>query len=632
MRFVFSFILRLLSLLALYQCCRILFFAFNYSHFQHESLHSLLYLMWGSLRFDMSALMYLNIPFLLMMLLPFHFRFYPCYQKIALWIFFVINSIGIAANIADIGYFPFILRRTNASFFLEFKNDAGLLGNFQKFAFTHWYLWLIAIVFIIFLYFINQKISLPKNNDYARKNYVLDILTLPFVVLIWLGFARGSFVPSNRPINISYAGDYVSQPSSVSLVLNTPFSVMTTWGNIKIPDYHFFEKEEDAEKIYPIIHHYATKNLPPKNVVVIIVESLSKEFIASLNKDLKNYEGFTPFVDTLVYHSLTFNNTLANSKRSIEALPAVVASVPSLSEAYVLTPYSSNKINSLASVLNKHAYHTSFFHGAHHGSMGFTAFMNMAGFAHTFSKEDFGNNDLYDGTWGIWDEEFLQFWNQKLSSFPKPFCSVLFTVSSHHPFALPDRYKNKFRQGFLDIHPSIQYTDNALKIFFESASKTDWYKNTVFVLTADHAASFAHYPEYNNNVGVFSVPVIFFTPDSSLKGFVNKTVQQQDIFPSLIDYLGFGDTIAAFGNSVFQADSTAFVMNYFAGTFQAFTDSFLLQYDGKNANALYAYRSDRLLQKNLLHEIPEKADEIMWKMKAYLQQYSQRVRNNKMLP
>ncbi|MBX2909032.1 MAG: sulfatase-like hydrolase/transferase [Chitinophagales bacterium] len=632
MRFLWAFIIRLFILLALYQCCRLLFFAFNYSHFEYENWQTLLYAMWGSLRFDLSALMYLNIPFLFMMLLPFPFRFQAWYQKTALWIFFIANSIGIAANIADIGYFPYILRRTNAAFFLEFKNDTGLLSTFQNFVFSHWYLWLIAIALIAILYVINKRLPLPKRESYQKRNYVFDIIALPFAVLLWLGFARGSFVPSNRPINISYAGDYASRPASVSLVVNTPFSVMMTLGNIKIPDYHFFENDEAAAKIYNPIQHYTKRDVPKKNVVVIIVESLSKEFIASLNTDMANYEGFTPFVDTLVFHSLTFKNTLANSKRSIEGLPAVVASIPSLSEAYVLTPYATNRINSLASVLNKYGYHTSFFHGAHHGSMGFTAFMKMAGFQQTFSKEDFGNDKFYDGTWGIWDEEFLQYWNKKLSSFPQPFCSVLFTVSSHHPFALPNAYKNSFKKGFLDIHPSIQYTDQALRKFFESASKEPWYKNTIFVLTADHAASFAHYPQYNNNVGVFSVPVVFFTPDSSLHGFENKTVQQQDIFPSIIDYLGIGDTITAFGKSVFMVNQNPFVVNYFAGTFQAFNDEFLLQYDGQKPIALYRYRTDRLLQENLLNQMPEKVDEMMLRLKAYLQQYAHRVRDNKMLP
>ncbi len=631
MMFIKVFIKRVFVLLLFYQVCRLLFYAFNYHLFAEETFASYTNIVWGSLRFDMSALMYLNCAYLLMLLLPFPFRFNKVYQAAAKWIFIVVNSIGIIANLADIAYYPFILRRTNAAFFLEFKNDTNLLAEVWKFLFSYWYVAILGLLLIWLLAKTYSMIKMPERDSYNKKKYALDAALLPFMVLIWLGFARGSFVPSNRPINISYAGDYVSHPASVNLVINTPFSIMMTLGNIKIPEVNYFAKEE-LEAIYNPLQSFEGKpDSSKKNVVIIIVESLSKEFVASLNSGKAGYKGYTPFVDTLIAHSLTFDNTLANSKRSIEGLPSIVASIPSLSEAYVLTPYSGNKINSIASVLKTRGYHTSFFHGAHEGSMGFSAFMKMAGFQHSFSKKEFNNDDLFDGTWGIWDEEFLQYWCDNLNTFPQPFCSAIFTVSSHHPFKLPARYKNTFEKGDLDIHPSVQYTDHALKLFFEKAAKSKWYNNTVFVLTADHAASFAHYPEYNNSVGVFSVPMVFFTPDSSLKGFEKRTVQQQDIFPSLVDYLGLNDTIMAFGKSVLKPQHQPLAVNYFAGIYQAFTDDYLLQFDGEKPIALFKYRSDVLLQNNLLQQEPEAAAQLLKQLKAYIQQYASRVRNNRML-
>ncbi len=632
MMFIKVFIKRILLLLLFYQACRLLFFAFNRHLFSEETFTSYASIVWGSLRFDMSALMYLNCAYLLMLLLPFPFRFRNTYQAIAKWLFIITNSIGIFANLADIAYYPYILRRTNAAFFLEFKNDTNLLAEAWKFLFFHWHIALLGALLIWLLVKSYAWITMPQQGSYNKKKYLLDAIALPFAVLIWLGFARGSFVPSNRPINISYAGDYVSHPASVNMVINTPFSIMMTLGNIKIAELNYFTPQELKTIYNPVQHFEAKPTAGKKNVVIIIVESLSKEFVASLNTGKKNYEGYTPFIDTLVSYSLTFDNTLANSKRSIEGLPSVVAAIPSLAEAYVLTPYSGNNINSIASVLAPRGYHTSFFHGAHEGSMGFSAFMKMAGFQHSFSKKDFNNDDYFDGTWGIWDEEFLQYWCAKLNTFPQPFCSTVFTVSSHHPFKLPRQYQNTFKKGPLDIHPSVQYTDHALKLFFEAAAKSKWYSNTVFVLTADHAASFAHYPEYNNSVGVFSVPVVFFTPDSSLRGFENRTVQQQDIFPSLVDYLGLNDTIMAFGKSIFSPPQSPLVINYFAGIYQAFTDDYLLQYDGQKPIALFKYRSDVLLQNNLLHQEPQAAAQLLRQLQAYMQQYSARVRNNKMTP
>ena len=209
------------------------------------------------------------------------------------------------------------------------------------------------------------------------------------------------------------------------------------------------------------------------------------------------------FSDSLIPHSLTFKYAFANGKRSIEALPSVTASIPSLTEAFVLTPYSSDRINSIASILKKYGYETSFFHGAHEGSMGFSAFMKMAGVDHFYSKKDYNNDKDYDGTWGIYDEEFLQYWANNLDTMKQPFYSELFTVSSHHPYKLPDRYLHTFREGHQPNDQSVQYTDMSIKKFFETASKMPWYKNTLFIITADHAATYPYLKEYTNTKGAF---------------------------------------------------------------------------------------------------------------------------------
>src|SRR6185369_31108 len=166
-------------------------------------------------------------------------------------------------------------------------------------------------------------------------------------------------------------------------------------------------------------YHANSDSVKKKNVVIIIVESLSREFVGALN-DKKEYEYYTPFLDSLIPHSLTFKYAFANGKRSIEALPSVTAAIPSLTEAYVLTPYSTDQINSIASVLKKYGYESSFFHGAHEGSMGFSAFMKMAGVDRSYSKKEYNNDKDYDGTWGIYDEEFLQYWAKNLDTFKQP--------------------------------------------------------------------------------------------------------------------------------------------------------------------------------------------------------------------
>ena len=133
---------------------------------------------------------------------------------------------------------------------------------------------------------------------------------------------------------------------------------------------------------------------------------------------------------------------------------------------------------------------------------------------------------------GVWDEEFFQFFANKLNTFQQPFCSAIFSVSSHHPFKVPTRYEGKFRKGPLPIHECIGYTDFSLKRFFATASKMPWYDSTLFVITADHANE-PYFPEYKTNIGVYAAPVFFYKPGGSLKKAVVDIAQQIDIMPTI---------------------------------------------------------------------------------------------------
>src|SRR5690606_3286191 len=123
--------------------------------------------------------------------------------------------------------------------------------------------------------------------------------------------------------------------------------------------------------------------------------SFSKEFFGAFNKDKNNgtYTGYTPFLDSLTGHSLSFTYSFSNGRKSIDGLPSVVSSIPSLGVPYFLSPYSGNRINSLASLLKEKGYHSSFFHGAPNGSMGFEAFMNIAGFEAYYGLSEYGDDD-----------------------------------------------------------------------------------------------------------------------------------------------------------------------------------------------------------------------------------------------
>lgn len=229
-------------------------------------------------------------------------------------------------------------------------------------------------------------------------------------------------------------------------------------------------------------------------------------------------KGIPPSSIPCFQKSYVLENGFAAGRKSIDALPAVLAGIPSGELPFILTPYVSNRIQSLPQLLKEKGYHTSFFHGAPNGSMGFKALVNLFGVEYYYGKDEYNNDQDFDGTWGIWDEPFLQFFANKLDSFPQPFQSTLFTVSSHEPFQVPEQYKNVFPRGEHPIREVTGYTDFALKRFFATIRNKPWFDKTLFVITADHA-SISHHPTYQTAWGNMAIPIFFYHPPIVYKIF-----------------------------------------------------------------------------------------------------------------
>jgi len=363
------------------------------------------------------------------------------------------------------------------------------------------------------------------------------------------------------------------------------------------------------------------------NVFVIALESFSKEYIGALNGKSK---GYTPFLDSLISESLTFTNAFSNGKTSIEGIPAIVSSIPTwMNEPFITSPYGSNQMNSLANLLKQQGYYSAFFHGGTDGTMGFDAFTNLAGYDDYFGRKEYNNEKDYDGNWGIWDEEFLQYTANTINKKQQPFFATVFTLTSHHPFRVPDKYKNKFKEGPLPIEKSISYTDFALRKFFESAKKMPWFNNTLFVLSADHTG-ISDDAYYTNDIGNYSIPIIYYMPNSQLKGFDSTITQQIDIMPSVLDFMNYPSPYFAFGNSVFDKHKQHFALTFRSDLFHLIENNYILQFDGDKATDLYHYTTDSLLKDNLYNKEPEVSASMENKIKAIIQTYQQSLINNKM--
>lgn len=626
-----ALLFRLFTLLSIYSFLRIGFYLSNIDLFQTVTPLKLGIMMLGGLKFDIAALLYINALYIVLQGIPFPFRYQKGYQLFCKWLFIITNGIGIALNLVDFAYYRFTLKRTTGTVFEQFSNEQNKLKLSIDFLLGYWYLLILFSFLIWFLHWLYNRVEVRKTSDFKVLHYLGHSLVLILIAGLFVMGVRGGWRHSTRPITLSNAGEFVDSPDEMSIVLNTPFSIIRTLGAVYLTPKNYFS-ENELNAIYNPVYSRDLKadgTFKELNVVFLIIESLGKEFVGALNKDLDggNYKGYTPFIDSLVENSFTFINSYANGRKSIDALPSIISGIPSIKEPFVLSIYSSNETSSIAKLLSDKGYETAFFHGAPNGSMGFSSYTKLAGIQHYFGKTEYNNDADFDGIWGIWDEPFMQFMAQKINTLKEPFFSSFFSLSSHHPYKVPKQYKDVFPKGPLEVQEPMGYTDMALRKFFETASTMHWYKNTLFVLVADHA-TVSHYPEYKTTPGAFSIPILFYYPGGELKGLSNKLVQQLDITPTVLNYLNYDKPYFAFGFDAFNEDEDNFVVNNNGETFNFYQGDYLLMNDGEKSIALYNLKEDRLMEVNLLDTLPDTQKEMEKRLKAFIQQYNNRMIEN----
>ncbi|WP_418166648.1 LTA synthase family protein, partial [Alistipes ihumii] len=449
-------------------------------------------------------------------------------------------------------------------------------------------------------------------------------------VALTLGGIRGGFSRQTRPITLSNATLYTSSDRKANLILSNPFCLLRTLGNRSLSYTRFFDSET-LDSLYSPYHDPKpdTTALGPRNIVIFVLESFSSEHSALLNPDLyPNGRGFTPFLDSLMREGYCFPNAFANGHKSIEALPSVLSSIPSYRTPFVLMPQALAETKALPALLADEGYSTSFFNGSGRGSMGFGAYATLAGVQRYYSREDYekvcGTGD-FDGYWGIWDEPFLQYMSRTLSETPEPFFASAFTLTSHHPFVVPERYADTLPKGKTKVHQGVAYTDMALKKFMETSSKEPWFRRTIFVFVADHVSSETFAPKTLTPTGNTRIVCLIYTPDGSVRGRHEGVVQQIDLMPTLLGLLGYDKPYFAFGRDVLhETGRTAMATNSAGDIYQGITDSLVLFFDGERTTSAYL-RSDTLQRQDVSDRRTPLLEEAERQLKARLQQYYEHV-------
>ena len=626
-----TLLLRISIAYLFYFIARVLFYIYNDHIIIVESFEEFFKLCLIGLTFDTSAILYTNALFILISLLPIKSNSSIPFQKGMFFLYFSSNIIAYSTNFFDFIYYEFSQSRLTTTVFDIVENETNKMDLMGSFIIDYWHVFVLFFVLVFAWIYLYNKIEFKVSSHLNKYNYYgYSIIWFLFIVFVCVIGMRGGIGNATRPINMVDAHRFVKKGSHADLVLNSPFCMIRTYKKNFFQKKNFLTNSEKNRIINPI-KKFNDSIISRPNIVLIVMESFGREYIGSFNKDkaIDNYISYTPFLDSLSQHSKIFPNSFANGRQSIEALPSILASLPSFRIPFTSSPYANQEIQSLVSVFNSLDYSTSFFHGAPNGSMGFLGLSNILGFDNYFGKNEFNNNSLYDGYWGIWDEPFLQFMKTKIDKFEEPFFTTFFSLTSHEPFKVPLEYKDVFPVGNVQMHEVIGYSDNALREFFNSSKNEPWFKNTLFVITADHSNQF-WYPFYSAGISRFAIPIIFYHPNNSFVGVNNKLAQQLDIFPSIIDLIGYDKPINAWGRSLFTENLDKPFSIHFSGTVYRFSmNQFTLVFDGDNVIGVYNI-DDYALNKNLIND-----DQIDYSfeeqyLKAFFQDYMERVIDGKL--
>ncbi|MEE9348933.1 MAG: LTA synthase family protein [Flavobacteriaceae bacterium] len=610
-----------------YFFARILFYFYNKNLLNIDSASELLNICYRGLTFDTTAILYVNLLFILFSLLPLYVNTKSWFQKVLFYIYFVTNFIAYITNFIDLVYYRFSNFRLTTSTFNEFggeTNGSNLLFSFLK---DYWHVlaWFIGLAWCwIYLY---KKISLqPQKINKKLLYFTTSIVIFLLFSLLIVGGIRGDFKHSTRPINLVDANKHVKKSVQAAMVLNTPFTLIRTINKNAFKHQTNFSEKEINTIVKPVKQFKDSTYVPHKpNIVLFIIESMGREYLGAFNtrNTISNYKSYTPFLDSLAQHSLVFDNAFANGRKSIHGMSSVLAGIPSFKVAFTSSSYSNQKIQSLVSTLKELNYDTSFFHGAPNGSMGFLGFGNILGLDHYYGMTEFNNDSEFDGMWGIWDEPFLEYTADVLNTKKTPFFGSVFTLTSHDPFIPPKKYTNTFPKGDVPMHRVVGYTDYSFKKFFEKAKKMPWFDNTIFVFTADHTNQ-KHYKKYQKGINRSAVPIMFYSPDNSLSKIDSTLAQQIDIYPTLLDMVGYQKPFRSWGRSLVRNETTPFVITHTGNVYYFIQGNYICVFDGVKAIGFYAITDDTFKQ-NLIKNSTAEMLEVERNCKAYIEDYMNRI-------
>ncbi|WP_144280995.1 LTA synthase family protein [Chryseobacterium echinoideorum] len=500
---------------------------------------------------------------------------------------------------------------------------------------------LVALIVLTFVFLQKRKIFRNTFSDKRPifKRFVLFSVLIPALILSLLLKNKQADFTNNLVLN--------------ELGKNGTFSFFTAFKSNEL-DYETFYPKIDDKEAYSVLkknllqenqtynsnkwddisRNTKSENEQRPNVILISIESFSGDFL----KAFGNKDNLTPNYDKLANESIFFTNLYATGTRTVRGMEALTLSVPPTPGNSIVRRPDNQNLFSVATIFKEKNYQPYFIYGGDGYFDNMNNFFGGQGFdivdrnrGNPLSDEiktqrfNIPDNEVsFENAWGICDEDLYKQsikYADKSSKLNKPFFQFVMTTSNHKPYTFPAG-KINLPQG--NRNGAVKYTDYALGKFLADVKTKSWFKNTVFVIVADHCASSAG--KWEINIDKHHIPAIIYNlPQKAEK--INRLTSQIDLMPTLFGYLGWNYTTSLYGKDINQTkigDERAFIGNY--RTLGMLKGNIFTQIDDRKKVKQFDVKKSN----QCLSEVKSKNSQLVSETISYYQTASERFKNGKM--
>lgn len=476
--------------------------------------------------------------------------------------------------------------RLDATPLMYMGKEAAGSGDFWQtiFLICYWLVMFAAALFAFYKFFKKRVLQLPAT-DWKAIPVILFCTTL-FIIPI-----RGSFgvAPMNTGFVYFHESKLFANHAAVNVVWNFLYAVQKM-NRLKYAD-NYFDKDQTEQyykKIFP--KSDSTKKVlktDKPNVIIIVLES----FTSTIIEPLGGVAGVTPRFNEFIKEGILFDHFYASGDRTDKGIVAVLNGYPSQPLTSIIKePKKTKSLPYLNKIFKEHGYRTEFTYGYNINYANFNSYLIHAGFDHVTHSMDFPQ-ELNTSKWGVHDEYVFAKFFEETQRVQVPFFKVMMTQSSHEPFEVPMETVIKGDDEVSQFLNSAYYTDKELGIFIDKAKQTQWWENTLIVITADHG-----HP-YPNNAGVsnpdkYKIPMLWLGGALNVRDTVVRSMSTQtDIPNTVLAQFGWDDGEFKFGQNILGNAYNPFAVFVFNNGFAMVKEDRLYIYDNVS-NAIVHQRGE----------------------------------------